>query len=162
MYLIKKNSKTLFYNIETDRLRFLSSRHDELHLLYIQMSEFLMFAEKPPAFKSLLPTNQLHVLSRTFGLDQEHFFQIVRHSLKQIYELTQEEVETIVIDFKDVIDCHLDQKMLCKNSECSNVFFNEKPYLDEEKLAIWNYISTELYMLFWYLQLSDIYCLEYN
>jgi THO complex subunit 2 len=162
MSLIAKNSKTLLYNTETDQLRFLSSRHDELHLLYIQMSEFLMFAEKPPAYKSLLPSNPLHVLSRTFGLDPEQIFQIVRHSLKPIYELTQEEYETKVNEFKDVIDYHLDQKMLCKNTECSNDYFNEKPYLEEQKSAIWNYISPELYMLFWYLQLSDIYCPEYK
>lgn len=160
MSLIAKNSKTLLYNTETSQLRFLSSRHDELHLLFLQISEFLMFAELPSVYTSLLPTNPLHVLSRTFRLYPEQIFQTVRHSLKPLYQLTTEEYDTKVHEFKDVIDYHLEQIAKCKDSECSGDYFDEAKFLEEQKARVWNYITPELYMLFWYLQLSDIYCPE--
>ena len=46
MALTGTTSKTLLYNNESNQLRFLSSRHDELHTLFVQINEFLMFAEK--------------------------------------------------------------------------------------------------------------------
>ena len=76
MALIARNSKTLLYNTETQQLKFLSSRHDELNLLFIQISEFLMFSEKPTMYATLLPSNPLHILSRTFKLSPEQIFHI--------------------------------------------------------------------------------------
>jgi len=37
-------------------------------------------------------------------------------------------------------------------------YFDEKKYLKEQKDRIWKYITPEIYMLFWYLQLNDIHC----
>lgn len=113
MALVARSSKTLLYNTDTDQLRFLSSRHDELHLLFIQISEFLMFADKTPQlYSQILPTNPLRVLTRTFGLYPEQVFHTVRHSLKPLYELTEEEYTTKVIEFKDVLDYYLSQNAL--------------------------------------------------
>lgn len=158
MALIARNSKTLLYNTETSQLRFLSSRHDELHLLYIQISEFLMFAEKPSVYANLLPTNPLHVLSRTFGLYPEQIFHMVRHCLKPLYELTPDEYNTKVAEFKDVVDYGLEQNAKCLNTECSEDYFDEKKFLEDQKEKIWHFITPELYMLFWYIQLQDIHC----
>ena len=158
MALIARNSKTILYNTESTQLKFLSSRHDELHLLFIQISEFLMFSEKPAIYATLLPTNPLHILSRTFKLYPEQIFHIIRHWLKPIYELTQEEYNTKVAEFKDVIDYHLEENAQWVGTEWSDSYFEEKKYLEDQKEKIWNFITPELYMLFWYLQLSDIYC----
>jgi THO complex subunit 2 len=159
MALVARNSKTLLYNTDTDQLRFLSSRHDELHLLFVQISEFLMFAEKTPQlYKEILPSNPLRVLTRTFGLFPEQVFHTIRHSLKPLHELTEEEYTTKVVEFKDVLDYHLSQNALCLNTECSDDYFDEKKYLEDQKDRVWSFITPELYMLFWYLQLSDIYC----
>lgn len=113
MALVARSSKTLLYNTDTDQLRFLSSRHDELHLLFIQISEFLMFADKTPQlYSEILPTNPLRVLTRTFGLYPEQVFHTIRHSLKPLYELTEEEYATKVLEFKDVLDYYLSQNAL--------------------------------------------------
>lgn len=79
MALIARNSKTLLYNTDTNQLKFLSARHDELHQLFIQISEFLMFAQKPAVYATYLPINPLHVLSRTFKLYPHQIFHVVRH-----------------------------------------------------------------------------------
>ena len=155
--LIARNSKTLLFNTETDQLKFLSSRHDELHLLFIQISEFLMFAEKPSVYLNYLPTNPLHVLSRTFKLYPQQIFHVVRHCLKPLYELTDDEYSTKVAEFKDVLDYYLTEISECKNTECSEDYFDEKKFLTDQKDKIWNFITPEFYMLFWYLQLSDIH-----
>ena len=75
-----------------------------------------------------------------------------------MYELTPDEYNTKVAEFKDVIDYHLEQNALWINTEWSDSYFNEKKYVEDQKEKIWNYITPELYMLFWYLQLSDIFC----
>lgn len=159
MALVGTTSKTLLYNNENNQLRFLSSRHDELHTLFVQINEFLMFAEKNQvSYSNLLPSNPLHVLTRTFGMHPEQVFHTIRHCLKPLYTLTHDEQKTKVAEFKDVLDYHLEQNSQCINTECSDDYFEEKKYLEDQKNKVWNFITPELYMLFWYLQLSNIHC----
>ncbi|CAI2362951.1 unnamed protein product [Moneuplotes crassus] len=159
MVLVGVTSKTVLYCHDSSQLRFLSSRHDDLHSIFIQINEFLMFAEKhPSSYEQLLPTNPLHVLTRTFGMHPEQVFTTIRHCLKPLYELSPEEFKAKTEEFKDVLDYHLSENAKCIGTECSNDYFTEKEYLIDQKNKVWNFITPELYTLFWYLQLSNIHC----
>ena len=159
MALVGRTSKTLLFNNQSTQLRFLGSRHDELHLLSIQLNEFLMFAERhQSSYQNLLPSNPLHVLTRTFNMHPEQVFNIIRPCLKPLYELSEEEQKTKVAEFKDVLDYYLEENAKCKGTDCSDDYFEEKKYLEDQKEKVWGFITPEFYMLFWYLQLSDIHC----
>ena len=116
-----------------------------------------MLKNNQDAYSQLLPTNPLHVLTRTFGMHPEQVFNTIRHCLKPLYELSTEECTAKVAEFKDVLDYYLTQNAKCINTECSDDYFKEKKYLEGQTEKVWNFITPELYMLFWYLQLSNIH-----
>eukprot|EP00347_Sterkiella_histriomuscorum_P008986 403342964 len=156
---LAKMTQYIMNNVKTDQLILISTLFDRMQFTFIQFVESLGYLENIPSrYSSIFPPQPEKILTLNYRLPPQYVFQILRGGLKKIQQLTDDEFNQKVHEFKSVLDMNLNlrQEQITDEIDEKNEFWDERTFIKARSEEIWKCLNPKLYMIFWYLQLQSL------
>ena len=169
MKIIKSNNNLinlyLLLNIQKRKILFspkikfqlMTFIHDQIYLINLQFQKLLNYSGKKEFFGKILEKLDINTLIKKYHFKPELIFNIYRKQKKKIYELSTDEYNNSIKQYKDIYDTYIDHQKKFLENEFDALYLEKDLFINEFYKSIWSNITPEFYFIFNALELSDIY-----
>ena len=131
--------------------------HDQIYLINLQFQKLLNYSGKKEFFGKILEKLDIDTLIKKYHFKPELIFNIYRKQNKKIYELSNDEYNNSIKQYKEIYDSYIDHQKKFLENEFDALYVEKDLFINEFYKSIWTNIPPEFYFLFNSLELSDIY-----
>lgn len=156
LFLLKK--RYIIYNNKETSVKLLSFYSDIVSNIYYQFITFIDFySEKDDLYARMLKDINPEDFVTKYHLSPVNIFDLYRKTFRPIYEQSQEEYNNNCALFSKIFDTYQSTKNTFLKNEFDSSYLQKDTLIDDVYKPIWKYISPELYYIFFFLDLKDIY-----
>ena len=156
LFLLLNIQKRKILYSQKIKFQLMSFIYDQIYLIDLQFQKLLFYYGKNEIFAKIFDKMGGDNLIKKYHFKPEIVFRLLRKQNKKIYELTNDEYNNNVKQYKDMYNIYIEHKKNFLENEFDALYVDKDKFINEFYKPIWKDIPPEFYYIFNSLELSDV------